>query len=384
MAPATTTADAIDDVFDNYDIDDDDDPFRDLDTTLKAPEPSKKRKSDTAAQDGLGIDEEIKVIKKRKPVPKLDETRLLSQLGIPKLRSSYKAKLAPKLKGKGHEFSDVGRMLQFYQLWLDALYPRAKFADGLAMIEKTGHSKRMQVMRKTWIDEGKRKTGDYMADEDYGTPTERRATTGAERETTPAAAAGQHTDNTTNSIFGNGTNRTADDGIDSLFLPKANSNPQDDTASVPGDDDDLGLLLKEQNRPSHTSKSSHLQQNPRLAEDSEGEEDLDALLAEREASRPRAPAQLPTTQQTATTKQAQDGEESEDELDALLAEQEATKPPSTNPIANYRNDDESEDDLDALEAQNATMPSPAEEEEFPLESSQVEDPEAVDVDVEGI
>ena len=42
-----------------------------------------------------------------------------------------------------------------YQLWLDDLYPRAKFADGLAMIEKLGHSKRMQYMRKEWMNEGK-------------------------------------------------------------------------------------------------------------------------------------------------------------------------------------------------------------------------------------
>jgi replication fork protection complex subunit Csm3/Swi3 len=46
-------------------------------------------------------------------------------------------------------------MLNMYQLWLDDLYPRAKFADGLAIIEKLGHTKRIQAMRKQWIDEGK-------------------------------------------------------------------------------------------------------------------------------------------------------------------------------------------------------------------------------------
>lgn len=46
-------------------------------------------------------------------------------------------------------------MLNMYQFWLDELYPRAKFADGLAIIEKLGHSKRVQMMRKEWIDEGK-------------------------------------------------------------------------------------------------------------------------------------------------------------------------------------------------------------------------------------
>ena len=42
-----------------------------------------------------------------------------------------------------------------YQLWLDDLYPRAKFVDGLAIIEKLGHTKRLQTMRKEWINEGK-------------------------------------------------------------------------------------------------------------------------------------------------------------------------------------------------------------------------------------
>lgn len=46
-------------------------------------------------------------------------------------------------------------MLNMYQLWLDDLYPRAKFADALTIIEKVGHTKNMQMRRKDWIDEGK-------------------------------------------------------------------------------------------------------------------------------------------------------------------------------------------------------------------------------------
>ncbi|KAF1978484.1 Swi3-domain-containing protein [Bimuria novae-zelandiae CBS 107.79] len=102
---------------------------------------------------GLGIDEEIKVVKKRHPIPKLDDNRLLSDPGIPKLRRISKDRL--KFKGKGHEYGDIARMLNMYQLWLDDLYPRAKFADALAIIEKLGHTKRVQMLRKEWIDEGK-------------------------------------------------------------------------------------------------------------------------------------------------------------------------------------------------------------------------------------
>ncbi len=81
-----------------------------------------------------------------------------------------------KFKGKGNEvgycqvpglllrmlthqqYKDLTRLLNFYQLWLDDLYPRAKFADALAIIEKLGHTKRMQTMRREWIDEGKPKS----------------------------------------------------------------------------------------------------------------------------------------------------------------------------------------------------------------------------------
>lgn len=53
------------------------------------------------------------------------------------------------------QFSDMAHLLNFYQLWLDDLFPRAKFTDGLAMIEKLGHSKRIQVMRREWIEESR-------------------------------------------------------------------------------------------------------------------------------------------------------------------------------------------------------------------------------------
>lgn len=67
-----------------------------------------------------------------------------------------------------------------YQLWLDDLYPRAKFADALTIIEKVGHTKRMQLMRKDWIDEGKprRTTAQDDEDEDVEGIATDKATTG--------------------------------------------------------------------------------------------------------------------------------------------------------------------------------------------------------------
>lgn len=139
--------DDLDDSLFDYDVGD---VFRDVDTNMDVPAARADEKENGA---GLGIDEEIKVTKKRAPVPKLDENRLLSPAGIPKLRRIAKERL--KFKGKGHEYSDMARLLNMYQLWLDELYPRAKFADGLAIIEKLGHTKRMQTMRRQWINEGK-------------------------------------------------------------------------------------------------------------------------------------------------------------------------------------------------------------------------------------
>ncbi|CAK7272910.1 Antiviral helicase ski2 [Sporothrix epigloea] len=102
---------------------------------------------------GLGIDAEVSVKKRaREPRVKLDESRLLSEKGIPALRKQARVL---KFKGKGHEFSDTLRLLSMYQLWLDDLFPKARFTDALAMVEKEGHKVGMHKMRTEWINESK-------------------------------------------------------------------------------------------------------------------------------------------------------------------------------------------------------------------------------------
>jgi replication fork protection complex subunit Csm3/Swi3 len=63
------------------------------------PEPWRSKKSDAAG--ALGVDEEIIITKKRQPAPKLDDQRLLSEPGVPRLRKISKDRL--RFKGKGHE-----------------------------------------------------------------------------------------------------------------------------------------------------------------------------------------------------------------------------------------------------------------------------------------
>lgn len=114
--------DDLDDIFNNYEVD----PalFQDVDTNMDvAPkQPASHKPKNDFFDGGLGLDEEVTVTKKRAPIAKLDEARLvwpraqgilthdcrlLSPAGIPKLRRSAKEKL--RFKGKGHE---VSRRLQ--------------------------------------------------------------------------------------------------------------------------------------------------------------------------------------------------------------------------------------------------------------------------------
>ena len=68
--------DDLDDLFD-YDVNDADDPFREFNANLNAPiqeDPSGTSKASRKGTD-LGIDNEIKVVKKRAPIARLDEDR---------------------------------------------------------------------------------------------------------------------------------------------------------------------------------------------------------------------------------------------------------------------------------------------------------------------
>ncbi|KAH8169308.1 replication fork protection component swi3 domain-containing protein [Sarocladium implicatum] len=254
MAPATLSSPRHDDI-DNYDAGDlSDDPF------ASPPPDSAAKKRKANGDGGLGIDEEVSVQKRaRVPNVKLDEDRLLGPAGLPKLQ---KRASGLKIKGKGHEFSDAARLLSFYQLWLDDLFPKAKFLDALAMVEKAGHKKRLVAARNEWISDGQRRqnalaNGEAMEDE----PTESRA---------------------------------------AQFTTMVNATDQPSTpprGDVPDDDDLYDATPRAARQP-----------NP--SDDVPEEDDLDALIAEAEANdRGRQPAPRQTAEEP-------------DELDALIAEAE--------------------------------------------------------------
>ena len=213
------------------------------------------------------IDEEVQVKKKRKPNPKLDEARLLSQNGVPKLRKLTRSKL--RFRGKGHEYTDITTLLNMYQLWLDDLYPKAKFRDGLAMIEKVGHTKRMQVTRRGWLDATKpyrredspERIGDVQMSGGLGDA-------GGEDEAERRVGA-----------------QTGEDG------DTANRAPQEESGAagqgIGGDDapedDELDALLNE-NKGGDAPADTAPRKAARVPfeEDSDAEDELDALLAEGE------------------------------------------------------------------------------------------------------
>jgi hypothetical protein len=102
----SASGDEFDDLND-YDIELDDptDPFGNNYQVPQDKNASSKNNSEREkgkSGDGLGLDEEVEVTRKaRAPRVKLDEHRLLSAAGIPRLRKKAREHL--KFKGKGHE-----------------------------------------------------------------------------------------------------------------------------------------------------------------------------------------------------------------------------------------------------------------------------------------
>ncbi|KAK3071050.1 chromosome segregation in meiosis- protein [Teratosphaeriaceae sp. CCFEE 6253] len=245
-------------------------------------------------------DAEIKIRKPRRPAPKLDEALLLSSAGIPKLRHHANTKL--KFKGKGHEFSDIANLLGVYQLWLDDLYPKAKFRDGLAMVEKVGHSKRMQMERRVWIEATR--------------PC--RAEKGVERvgdDIEMSGGLGERGRNESgDEIFGGSG---ASQGSDGRAKQKDGEMP---------DDDELDTLMAESHARVLAPKPQQARKKPFEEDDGPDEDELDALMAKQDGSASQAPSAAAAKSASATqpAKNASgsfEDNEDADELDALLAEQ---------------------------------------------------------------
>ncbi|KAK3337697.1 replication fork protection component Swi3-domain-containing protein [Cercophora scortea] len=393
MPPKTTSKPSDTNAFVNdYLADwDEDDPFR-----SPSPEPAARKKDDKTTTnekkrkgtDTLGIEQELDLKKKpRVPRVKLDETRLLSDKGLPKVR-----KMGPKLKlkGKGHEFSDASRLLSFYQEWLDDLFPKATFLDALAMVEKAGHKTIMRNQRLKWIEEGRPKptaNDEVYWREEASAPRSRHASQ-------PAAPVAPIFDKARQE-------RPATPPVDDLFgdediynaTPRADAAPRPAPNDIPDDDDLDALMAEAENNAAVTTRSifggggggGGVATKPTQASGEPDEDDLDALMAESEAqAAPAKPSQPATVASIFGGDKAKgtpvmDFDDYDDDLDALMAEAEerivsstnkdkdppAATPAVSNPVSagkiatatatpGLERDD---DDLDALMAEAATQAS---------------------------
>lgn len=365
MAADPLTSRTVDDLLvegDGFDFDDDpfaDKPPRNTERDDKTTLSPRKRKADDDNPFGGNDDEEIKITKQRKKIPKLDAERLLSEPGIPKMRKLLRSgdlKKKLRLKGKGHEFSDAARLLNYYQLWLDQLYPRAKFADALQLVEKAGHTKKLQMYRKSWIDESK---PGYIRREDIEQAVDDEDAARGEESSVPAQGKAidspdpEKEEDPAAMFFGDGS---VDD---------------EPNAGGPDDDELDALLAQDEGAPSKSTNKAVLQ------DDSEGEDDLDALLAADQGTRRQDPAPVVEDedelgalmeQHNATTNkprqevehQVQEDPE-DDELDAILNEDSQSKPVKTNDVVpddTFDDFDDDADDLDALLAGQQAAPEP--------------------------
>lgn len=225
--------------------------------------------------------------------------RLLSDAGIPKLRKITKSRL--KFRGKGHEFADISRLLNTYQLWLDDLYPRAKFRDALTMVEKVGHSKRMQVMRRAWLDDTKPYRKELTPEAETAganaVADESRAGSGSSPSGEAASAGPVHGDQAMEGV-GDGPN---DDELDALLAESGvidtdKAEEQRATTKRKGpfeedDEDELDALMAENSGPAASEPVTKKSQKP-LSGIEPDDDELDALMAEQ--TEPNVMSRAPT------------------------------------------------------------------------------------------
>lgn len=230
--------------------------------------------------------------------------------------------------------------MSFYQLWLDDLFPKAKFLDALSMVEKAGHKNQLRLKRIQWIDEGRPKPAGFEDGDDdvFGD-----ANQPEERE--PAVFPARIAPIFQNSVEKRAKTPAGDDPFDDVDIydasPRRPTNATSATVSVFG------------NGASATQ-----------ANEMPDEDDLDALMAEEEAQRTTSTSSIFGNGKTTRTVPTRPEPDDDDDLDALMAEAEAessTARPAE--LANRRPArraiiDDDEDDLDALmaeaEAEGAT------------------------------
>ncbi|XP_010146987.1 PREDICTED: TIMELESS-interacting protein [Eurypyga helias] len=81
----------------------------------------------------------------KRPMPKLDAQRLISERGLPALRHMFDN---VKFKGKGHEAEDLKTLIRHMEHWAHRLFPKLQFEDFIDRVETLGNKKEVQTCLK--------------------------------------------------------------------------------------------------------------------------------------------------------------------------------------------------------------------------------------------
>ncbi|EMP36018.1 TIMELESS-interacting protein [Chelonia mydas] len=81
----------------------------------------------------------------KRPIPKLDAQRIISERGLPALRHVFDN---AKFKGKGHETEDLKTLLRHMEHWAHRLFPKLQFDDFMERVESLGNKKEVQTCLK--------------------------------------------------------------------------------------------------------------------------------------------------------------------------------------------------------------------------------------------
>ncbi|NWI65694.1 TIPIN protein, partial [Todus mexicanus] len=81
----------------------------------------------------------------KRPMPKLDAQRLVSERGLPALRHMFDN---VKFKGKGHEAEDLKTLIRHMEHWAHRLFPKLQFEDFIDRVESLGNKKEVQTCLK--------------------------------------------------------------------------------------------------------------------------------------------------------------------------------------------------------------------------------------------
>ncbi|KAI9466346.1 replication fork protection component Swi3-domain-containing protein [Lactarius psammicola] len=296
--------------------------------------------------DGIdGGDENDDGKKKRKPIAKLDEARLLGTNGLPQLIKDTKNF---KPKGKGHEAVDLDRVLQVYQFWTHRLYPKTRFKETVDRVEKLCHSKRMQVALSVWRDEAKGLINGVrlppQRDNEDDSDTDTDVVVPPRGDATVTVSDGGATSSSQPSSPARDSERESDDPTllsDDASRPPPSS-PDRDEAAV-----EMDALLEEEalHAAAHAAQTNHAWKKSQTSGDDaamEADDDLWALLD--------------TTAAPAITAQAPPNADGDEEMWDIVAEleqeqeQESEATRQSNPVQDQPTTvDTHEDDLDDLD-----------------------------------